>query len=223
MGAPTEARSTGARLRDIVEAVDDDAALLEAWRAGDQAAGDRLVRRHFAVIYRFFRNKVDGDVDDLVQKTFLKCTNARASIREGGSFRAYLFATARNVLKDHYRSRGRDRLDLTSVSALDLGISPSQLIEEKQEHRLLLAALRAIPVDDQIALELVYWEQLKAREIAEIFDIPEGTARTRLRRARLSLEAKLAELSRSPQLLASTLDNLERWSASIRDAMGVRV
>lgn len=196
-----------------------DAELLEAWRAGDDAAGNRLVSTHFAAVYRFFRNKVDGEVDDLVQLTFLNCTRARDRISDRSSFRAYLFTTARNVLTDFYRARGRNLFDPSTSSAVDLGATPTQLLAERAEHRLLLAALRAIPLDQQIALELVYWEQLKAREVADVFGIPEGTARTRLAAAKLSLEAKLAELARSPQALASTVDNLERWSASIREIL----
>lgn len=199
--------------------MDAEGALLDAWRSGDASAGNRLVARHFPAVYRFFRNKVDGDLDDLVQATFLKCTRARDRIAGQSTFRAYLFATARNVLTDHYRSRQRDPVDPATASAVDLGVSASQLLEAKQEQRLLLAALRAIPLDEQVALELVYWEHLKGREVAEVFSIPEGTARTLLRSARLSLQAKLSELARSPAMLASTLDNLERWSASIRDGL----
>lgn len=66
----------------------------------------------------------------------------------------------------------------------------------------------------------MYWENLTGREIAQVMGVPEGTARTRLRSARLSLEATLASLARSPQMLEATRDNLEQWSAAIRDYLG---
>ncbi len=102
------------------------------------------------------------------------------------------------------------------ISAQDLGATPTGVIAHQEEHRLLLAALRAIPLDDQVTLELMYWEQLSGREIGEVLGVPEGTARTRIRSARLSLEAALARLSRSQQVLDSTMDNLEQWSESLR-------
>ena len=192
-----------------------------AWREGDEAAGDALVRRHFAAIYRFFRNKASGDLDDLVQDTFMKCVRARDRIRDDASFKPYLFATARNVLRDNYaaRSQGRDGFDPLVDSVLDLGMTPTQRIAQRQEHQLLLAALRSISFDDQVALELVYWERLTGKEVAAVFGVPEGTARTRLRSAKQSLEAKLRELARSPEVLASTMDDLEKWSTSIRESL----
>ena len=191
---------------------------LAAWRNGDVAAGEALVEANFDAVYRFFRNKVDGDLDDLVQATFARCLERRddADIR---AFRPYLFGVARNVLREHYRRRAKADTDLGTASVADLGASPSTLVSQKRDHRMLLEALRQIPLDDQVVLELFYWESMTGRELAEVLGVPEGTARTRLRSARMSLEAALARIVRSPDALKTTLDNLERWSASIRDAL----
>ena len=86
----------------------------------------------------------------------------------------------------------------------------------------MLHALRAIPIDLQIALELFYWEKLSAPELAEVLEIPEGTVRSRLRRAREALEQRLRALESSPERLASTLSNLEGWALSLRDRLGER-
>jgi RNA polymerase sigma factor (sigma-70 family) len=201
--------------------VSDDAELLERWRDGDKEAGSRLFDRHIESIYRFFRTKMSGDLDDMVQNTFMRCAQRRDDIREAGSFRAYLFAIARNVLRDHYRAKGRaPQVDFGTASVIDLGGTPSQFVVDKQEQALLLQALRHITIDEQICIELFYWEQLTVRELAGVLGIPEGTAKTRMRGARLSLEAKLAELARSPETLQSTLDNLDKWQASVREYLG---
>lgn len=196
-----------------------DSELLLAWREGDAAAGDTLVRKHFGAIYRFFRNKASGELDDLVQDTFMKCAAARDNIRDEAAFRPYLFAVARNVLKAHYAAVYKERTNFNPLesSVADLGLTPTQEIAAREEHRLLLNALRSIALDDQIALELVYWERLTGKEVGEVLGVPEATARTRLRSARQSLEAKINELSRSQELILSTLDNLERWSESVRE------
>ncbi|MEM7156074.1 MAG: sigma-70 family RNA polymerase sigma factor [Myxococcota bacterium] len=198
-----------------------DAELLAAWRHGDRAAGNLLVERYFVSVYRFFRNKVDGELDDLVQATFLRCSQAKEAIVERGNFRAYLFAVARNVLTDHYRSRhrGHEALDLSRQSVAELGATPTAVLAQRQEQRLLLEALRSIPLDEQVLLELFYWERMRGRELGAVLGVPEGTVRTRLRSARQSLEAALHRLARSPAQLQSTLDGLERWSEQIRDYM----
>lgn len=198
-----------------------DAELLAAWRQGDRAAGNQLVERYFVPVYRFFRNKVDGELDDLVQATFLRCSQAKDAITEQSNFRAYLFAVARNVLTDHYRARhrGHEAIDPSRLSVAELGATPTAVLARRQEQRLLLEALRAIPLDEQVLLELFYWERMRGKELGAVLGVPEGTARTRLRSARQSLEAALNRLARSPAQLQSTMSDLERWSEQIRDYM----
>ena len=48
-----------------------DVELLEAWRGGDPAAAEALLERHFATLCRFFRNKVDAGVEDLIQQRMI--------------------------------------------------------------------------------------------------------------------------------------------------------
>lgn len=177
----------------------DDNALLTRWRDGDIAAGDKLFRRHFRPVRRFFRNKVnEDDVDDLIQRTFMGCVEGRDRFRGDASFRTYLFATARNQLYQFLRDRGRllrkvdAELGVTSVAAL--GMTPSAVAAARQEHDILLQALQRVPVEQQTILELSYWEGLSGPEIAAIFDISPVTARTRLFRARAALQEVIEEL-----------------------------
>ncbi|MCA9705484.1 MAG: hypothetical protein KDK70_06540 [Myxococcales bacterium] len=82
--------------------------------------------------------------------------------------------------------------------------------------RLLLAALRALPVDLQVALELFYFEHIRGPELAEVLGLPEGTVRSRLRRGREILRERLQELLRSPGMVESTMTDLESWASSLR-------
>lgn len=199
----------------------DDQALLTSWQAGDEAAGAELFRRYYPSILRFFRSKVGPQAPDLVQRCFLGCLEARARVREGAQFRSFLFGVARNVLLMHFRGSRRDRehLDFTQRSAEDLGASPTSLIAREEEANLLLQALRSIPLEYQIVLELYYWEGLNAREIADIDDTPEPTIRTRLRRAKLRLEERLTSLAAAPPLARETATNLEQWARRLRDQL----
>ncbi len=198
-----------------------DLELLEAWRGGDRQAGEELFERHFDAIARFFRNKVDDGIDDLIQRTFLACVEGRDHFRGEASFRTFLFAVAHNVLGKHYRSKRRhgDRIDFGVTSVHDLAPSPSVVIAVQDEHRVLLQALRRIPLDHQIVLELYYWERMPAIEVGRVLDVPEGTARTRIRRAKQLLEEEMKRLVTNKPLLESTLINLDTWAASLRDLL----
>lgn len=203
----------------------DDEALLRAWRGGDQAAGRALFARYFDELYGFFRNKLRGDVDDLVQRTLLACLEHAEDFRGEASFRSWVYAIARNELFGHWRREGRQVARHTTVDGgsedpcvEDLSPGITDVMAEKQEQRLLLRALRRIPVDDLVAVELYYWRGLTGRELAAVWGVPEGTARTRLRRARLALEAKIEALAASPSECTSTLSGLDGWLASLAGA-----
>ena len=198
-----------------------DLELLEAWRAGELAAGNELFQRYFVAVYRFFRHKLGGEIDDVVQRVFLAVAEARERLHEGSSFRSYLFRCARNVLHDHFRGVYRGHaFDAELTSVADMEPSPSAAMVEHDDKRLLAAALRRIPVDDQIAIELYYCEGLSGSEIAVVLGIPEGTVRTRLRSARSRLADKMAELESDPRIVESTLGALDRWIEGLRERAG---
>ena len=196
----------------------DDAELLEAWRAGDKRAGKILFERHYDAVHRFFRNKVGPEAPDLVQKTFLGCLESVEQYRGEGSFRSWVFAVAYRQLCKHYRSKAseRARFDVGTVSVCDLDPSPSRMLAQRREQQLLLEALRRIPVELQVALELHYWERMSDADIARALDMPLGTTKSRIRRGRQLLAERMAELAASPTELQSTLANLEQWAEQLR-------
>lgn len=205
----------------------DDASLVDRWRGGDRQACKALFERHFAAVSRFFRNKVRVGEEDLVQMTFLRCFEAISRLDRAIAFRSFLFGIACNTLREHYRRCRRDgeRRGLATISgyelaaAAELGRSLTSLLDQQQEHRLLLEALRRLPVEHQIILELHYWERMTMREIAEVTTTPEGTVKTRMRRGRQLLQEALVELAASPALVESTRTDLERWAETIRGAL----
>ena len=173
-----------------------DRELLDAWREGDKVAGNQLLRRHFTTVYRFFRSKLGEDARDLTQRTFLAAVESRDRISEPWSFRGYVLGVARRLLLFHLRSSARhDRvIEFRHVSMHDLAPSPTYLIAEDQEQVRVMNAMRRIPIDFQIALELYYWEEMSVAEIAQVLEVPKGTVRSRLTRAREHLRKQLAEL-----------------------------
>lgn len=202
--------------------VTTDGELLERWRAGDSAAGNELFERYFAMVERFFINKVPDHVDDLMQETFLACLNSRDRVVDSGKFRSYLFGIAYRVLATHLRKvyQGREQFDLQVSSIQDLAPSPTSQLARHEEQRLMLQALRRIPVTHQVLLELHYWEKLTTDEMAAVLEMPVGTVRGRLRRARELLRQTLEQLYRSPGLLQSTRSRLDDWVADCRTRLG---
>lgn len=203
---------------------DDDFALLEAWRRGDKVAGAELFERHYEGVARFFHNKVSEESqEDLLHDTFEGCLKAVARFRGQARFRNFLFAIARNVLAEHLRRRHRRQartgpeVDLEETPAADFGLSPIGAAIQREEQRLLLEALRRIPLKHQITLELHYWEELKTEDIAEVLGIPVGTVRTRLLDGRAHLEKQIRKIASSLEVLKSTLDDLDRWARRVRD------
>ena len=197
-----------------------DAELLATWRAGDRRAGRALFDRHFESIHRFFHNKVANAVDDLVQQTFLACTESHHTFRAEASFRSWLFGIAHNVLRMHLRKHHGVE-DLSLVSVCDLGPSPASIVAAREDERLLLEALRRIPLDYQVALELFFWEEMSGSEIANALGVPEGTVRTRIRRGRIALEEHVRALASSPAAATSTCERLDAWAHAIRARLGI--
>jgi len=194
--------------------VADDFVLLARWRDGDPAAGNELFERHFDAIFRFFTHKVSGDAADLVQRTFLACIESRDRFREASSFRTFLFGIARNELYAYWRrAKKNDELDVGASSIVDLGPTPSTLYVKRREERVMLEAIRSIPLELQLALELYYWEQLSGPELAEVLGVREGTARSRVRRALEALREALVRFEAAD--LGSTADDLDGWAESL--------
>lgn len=194
-----------------------DSELLQAWRGGDRRAGHALFSRHFDSVYRFFGNKLDDPFEDLVQRTFMACLEGRDRFREEASFRTYLFAIANNLLRDALRAKyARREVDFEVTSVTDLGAGPGSVLAAREQAHLVLHALRRIPIDAQVLLELYYWEELTGPELARFLDVPEDTARSRLRRAKVLLRRAVAEAELRGWALSGSVTNLERWARELR-------
>ena len=197
----------------------NDEALLAAWRMGDQHAGATLFKRYHASVARFFGNKLGFDTDDLVSETFLGLQEGLERFRGECKVRTLIFAIARNKLLKRLRNLTRDKKRFhpgeMSIAALDP--TPTAKIAAKDQNKLLLAALRELPIDTQMVLELHYWDGLQVLEIARVLDSPIGTVKTRLQRGRKRLFELMRTLSESDELFETTLAGLEKWAARLRE------
>ena len=200
----------------MVEGVKTEAELLEAWRAGDRAAGQALFSRYFEPIRCFFVNKISEPPSDLVQETFMACVKGRDRIHEDGGFRAYVFGVAYGVFRVYLRNKYRAEFDVGTVSVQDLAPGASTLMLQSEQTRLLAQALRTLPVELQVAMELRYWEDMNSAEIAQVLGISASTVRYHLRQGRVKLAEAIRRLAENPRVLQSTLGDIDGWARQIR-------
>ena len=196
--------------------VQTDEQLLAAWQGGDRGAAKALLDRYLELIHRFFRHKAPAErVDDLSQKTFQRCIEVASGGRKIQHFRAHLLAIARNLLVDQMRAVKREFVPLEN-SVVDAQTSAGGVLAREQTEFLLLDALRSIPLDHQIAIELHYWEELSGPEIAAVLGIPEGTVRSRLRHAKTALRSAMERRERDPAKILHSIQSLGQWADNVR-------
>jgi RNA polymerase sigma factor (sigma-70 family) len=200
----------------------DDYELLTAWRAGDHAAGDQLVRRYYGSIMRFFELRTRA-AEDLTQRTLLACVEGRERFRGDSTFRAYLFGIARRQLSRHIEHSARDEeLSRFEPMGTGAGTSVSMLVARAQEHQLLLQAMQGLAEEAQTVVALYYWEGLQAKEIADVLEVPTSTVTTRLARAREQLRRRVERLGRFGRAGHAVLADLEGWVRSLADPHAAR-
>lgn len=197
--------------------------LLRAWGAGDRRAGEELYGRYFPMVYRFFRSKVPVAAQDLTQSTMEALIKSAGRFEGKGSFRSFVLGIAVNVLRHYLRARGRNRIDLNGeeASCADLGLGPFEVVAGSQDQKLLVTALRRIPIEHQIVIELYYWEGMSNREIGAVLGVPTSTISDRRQRAKVLLRRQLEQMMDGEQRVASTLMGLKTWAAELWRQVGV--
>ncbi len=194
-----------------------DADLLRMWIAGNRRSGKVLYRRYFPVLYRFLRSKVPEAIDDIMQRTW-ETVLRKGDDYAGGSFRAYLLAIARHTMLHYFRKQSRSPLvfDSEEVSCEDMAPGPFKMVAANEHQRLLVKALRRIPLDFQILIELNYWEEMNAREIGEVLGVPHSTIRDRKGKAKKLLRLELEKILRGDGMVNTALMGLETWAEEIK-------
>ncbi len=175
-----------------------DLELLTAWQAGDVAAGDTLLVRHYDAVHRFFANKIGRDCEDLIQSTFLGCIEAIERFRAESSFRTLLFAIAWKKLCRHVRDGWRitEPMDPQLIPLVASAPTFGTRLDAGRDAELLRKAMQRLPDDTRVMFELFYWEAMPVQEIACVFERPVNTVKTRMRRGRAQLVAEIAALRR---------------------------
>jgi RNA polymerase sigma-70 factor (ECF subfamily) len=179
-------------------------------RAGREAAYRELIRRYerpiFALLFRMVRDRELAE--DLSQETFVKALNAIESYRPEFKFSSWIFKIANNAAIDHLRRRELDTLSLDGsphaetpeamqATALQIGArqeSPLDTVEAKELGSAIEIAIGRLRPEYRSCILLRHVEGRAYEEIAEMLDLPLGTVKTYIHRARNELRLALAHL-----------------------------
>lgn len=162
-----------------VTAADPDQELAERFRDGDRTAFDALVRRHQKGVWRLIRRYVKSDADaaDVTQLAFVRAFRGLATFRGTATVRSWLYRIAINCALSWLRDHRREQPAEISEDALtEDNPAPAQLSASDDRARLR-AAIAQLPPKQKLVLELRVFDDLAFREVADLADCSENTAK----------------------------------------------
>jgi RNA polymerase sigma-70 factor (ECF subfamily) len=183
-----------------------DEALVRRCRKDDHDAFAELVERYKHKVYWLVRRMTGHeDAEDLTQEVFLRAYRALPGFRPDGTFHTWLFTIARNLCISELRRRGRRPNEVSLDESGEEGVhwllpgsgeDAEQQVRDKELSRVVWDLVEQLPEHYRTVLTLFYLDELRYEEIAEVVDMPLGTVKTHLHRARLRLRDLV--FSRSP-------------------------
>lgn len=185
--------------------MNDDGLLIELSQAGDKSAFDALIRKYeqraYQYAYRLTSNR--DEASDIVADAFVRVYSALKNFRGQSSFGTWLYRILTNCYLDmRKRERNRRHESIEATLHIDGGEvqrqfedesdGPSEILERNARETAVQSALTNMPEYQQAMLVMYHVEMLSYEEISEALDLPIGTVKSRLNRARLSLRDHLS-------------------------------
>ena len=185
---------------------ESDQRLVVRSQQGDKRAFDVLVlkyqQRIASIVSRYLRDQ--DEVADVTQEAFIKAYRALANFRGDAQFYTWLYRIAINTAKNHLVAKSRrppntdkdinDGEFSENSVVLETEDQPETLLARDQLQSVILAAVDDLQEDLRTALMLREFDGLSYEEIAEIMACPVGTVRSRIFRARETIEKKMAQM-----------------------------
>ncbi len=195
-------------IHPISSPLSEEQAIIARATAGETQAFNLLVEKYeamaYSVAYRMLRDQ--DAAADVVQDSFIKAFRALAGF-QGGNFRSWLMRIVANTCYDVLRvqqRRATDSLDDLPVdhdhitALVDRAESPESYAERMELNHFLEIGIQALPPEQRLVLVLCDIQGYTYEEIAEIAELPMGTVKSRISRARLRLRDYLLH---KPELL----------------------
>jgi RNA polymerase sigma-70 factor (ECF subfamily) len=197
----------GGETKKPIRSAKEDAAMVEAFQAGDEAAFDELVLKHkdriFSLCYWFLGDY--HEANDAAQETFIRVFRSLKKFKFKSAFSTWLYRIAVNTCKNRLKSADyRYEKKMVSLdnpgaqngpyASLTLGgetNSPMIELERKERWMLIKRAIDTLPTEQRMVVALRDIEGLSYDEIAHITGFNMGTVKSKLARGRLDLREKL--------------------------------
>jgi len=181
----------------------EDADLIRRCLAGDQKAYRDLVRRYqrpvFSVVVRMVRRSEDAE--DITQETFVRMFRALERYDPERPFTAWLFTIASRLAIDHLRRRRVQTVSLSQsepgsseehqIDVEDQGLKPDEITSHHEEEQRTQDLIDSLPEHYRIVVLLRHQQDLSYEEIAEALNLPLGTVKARIHRARAILKERI--------------------------------
>ena len=188
----------------VKEIYQDDALLIQRFQAGDQASFDALICKHQARAYQYaYRLARDAEeASDVVAEAFVRVYRALCNFKGESAFTTWLYRILTNCYLD-MRKKEKSRPATSLEAALhtedgelerqieDPNRTPHQEAERNERERTIEDAVARLPEYQKAMIMMYHVEMLSYEEIAQALDLPIGTVKSRLNRARLSLRELL--------------------------------
>ncbi len=182
-----------------------DAVLIRQCQSGDRSAFDTLVTQYESKAYQYaYRLTRDQDLAaDIVSEAFVRVYNSIANFRGQSAFGTWLYRILTNCYLD-YRKRDKSRFNTSLESSVQLesgeverqiqddAPGPDIQAERSAREEAVQSALETMPEYQRAMLVMYHVENLTYEDIAEALDLPLGTVKSRLNRARMALRDQLA-------------------------------
>lgn len=182
-----------------------DQQLVERVQRGDKRAFDLLTLKYqhkiVGLVSRYIRDK--DEVMDVTQEAFIKAYRAIPRFRGDSAFYTWLYRIAINTAKNYLVSRSRrppdTDIDVDGEFQADSAVlkdvaGPESALATEQLEQVILSAIEDLPEELRIAVTLREFEGLSYEEIAEVMECPVGTIRSRIFRARESIEKSITAM-----------------------------
>lgn len=163
----------------VLSGVDPDRELVERFQAGERSAFDTIVRRHQKGVWRIVRRYVkrDADASDVSQQAFVRAFKGLVAFRGAATMRSWLYRIAINCaltwLRDHRRE---EPSEIAEDALTEDNEAPARLIGGENSARLR-AAIEQLPPKQKLVLELRVFDDLSFKEVSELADCSENTAK----------------------------------------------
>jgi RNA polymerase sigma-70 factor (ECF subfamily) len=200
MSPETARESTTAKL----QSAEEDRAMIRRVQRGDASAFNDLIIKYEKVVFNFAYRLTQNydDANDIAQDAFIRAYNAMPNFRGDAAFSTWIFRITTNVFLDErkrrkahpqqsldeYNTPGEER---ESLQIEDPSPTPEDIVQGNERQRLLVKAIQSLPEYQRNMVVLYHLQQKSYEEIAAIMELPLGTVKSRLNRARLALKEKL--------------------------------